>query len=374
MRPAKAGVATGVVLAALAGGWVAWAQIGTPTDSAKPAPSPAAAAAPAAPIDADPGRTAPTPPGTAHLAFVINSNEASISLVDVATRHEVRRIPVLREPHHMALTPDHRFLVIGDTTANEMLFLDPTNGTVERRITVSDPYQFGYSPDGKWLVVNGLLRNQIDIFNAATMQLAARVPVSSMPSHLNFSSDSATVYVSLQSSNSLVAIDVRSSKPVWKSVVGPVPAGVLWHRGKLLVGIMGADYVAVVDPATGRMERRVQTAKGAHVLFVPPDGKVIYVTNRVDGSVVVLDPDTLNEIRRFRIPGGPDDMDFAPDGKIWVTRRWAQSVAVVDPLTGSFQTMQTGRSPHGIWLNTHDALSRPESIASDRFSMPKHGA
>jgi len=279
----------------------------------------------------------------------------------------------MREPHHMALTPDHRFLVIGDTTANEMLFLDPTNGTVERRITVSDPYQFGYSPDGKWLVVNGLLRNQVDIFDAATMQLAARVPVSSMPSHLTFSPDSATVYVSLQSSNSLVAIDVRSGKPVWKSVVGPVPAGVLWHRGKLLVGIMGADYVAVVDPATGHVERRVQTAKGAHVLFAPPDGKVIYVTNRVDGSIVVLNPDSLSEIRRFRIPGGPDDMDFAPDGKIWVTRRWAQSVAVVDPLTGAFQTIQTGRSPHGIWLNTHDNLHGSATLMSERSALPSPG-
>jgi len=97
--------------------------------------------------------------GTARLAVVINSNEGSISLIDVATRQEVRRIPVLRELHHMALTPDHRFFVIGDTTANNMLFLDPTNGTVERRSAVSDPYQFGYSPDGKWLVVNGRLRN-----------------------------------------------------------------------------------------------------------------------------------------------------------------------------------------------------------------------
>jgi len=53
---------------------------------------------------------------------------------------------------------------------------------------------------------------------------------------------------------------------------------------------MGSDYVVVVDPATRRVERRVQTAKGAHVLFVPPDGKLIYVTNRVDGSIVVLIP------------------------------------------------------------------------------------
>jgi DNA-binding beta-propeller fold protein YncE len=94
---------------------------------------------------------------------------------------------------------------------------------------------------------------------------------------------------------------------------------------------------------------------GAHVLFVPHDGKVIYVTNRVDGAIVALDPNTLAEVRRFGISGGPDDLDFPPDGKIWVTRRWANSVSIVDPLTATFETLETGRSPHGIWLNTHDA-------------------
>jgi len=66
-------------------------------------------------------------------------------------------------------------------------------------------------------------------------------------------------------------------------------------------------------------------------------------------------------------------MDFAPDGKIWVTRRWAQSVAVVDPLTGAFQTMQTGRSPHGIWLNTHDRLPGSAPPMSQRPAATNPG-
>lgn len=368
MRPITISLMAGGTLVALAGGLFALAESGPGADLPKVALAPGVSTGPISPR-----QPPPTSTKVDGLAFVINSGEASISLVNVLTRQEVRRIPVLREPHHMALTPDHRFLVVGDTTANEMLFLNPETGEVERRIAISDPYQFGYSPDGKWLVVNGLLRNQIDIFDASTMQLSTRVPVSAMPSHLNFSPDSATVYVSLQSTNSVVAIDVRSGKPIWKSVVGPTPAGVLWHRGKLLVGVMGADYVAVVDPATGRVERRVQTAKGAHVLFVPHDGKVIYVTNRVDGSVVVLDPDTLAEIRRFRIAGGPDDMDFAPDGKMWVTRRWAQSIAVVDPVAGTYETLRTGRSPHGIWLNTHDNLPQAGDMTTNRSATPKPG-
>ena len=341
-------------LMAIMGCWLAWAEIRPASESASPQrPQAAEAAAPGQPGPTPHPAVAGQAPG---LAFVINSGDASVSLFDVATKQELRRVPMEREPHHMALTPDRKSLVVGDTAANEMVFLDPSSGDVQRRVTISDPYQFGYSPDGKWLVVNGLARNQVDIYDVATMALSSRLHVSSMPSHENFSPDSSTVFVSLQGSNSVVAIDLRSGKPVWQAVVGPTPAGVLWHRGKLLVGIMGADYVAVVNPATGKVERRIKTGRGAHVLFVSHDGKLIYVSNRVDGSIVVLDAGTLEEIRRFRVKGGPDDMDFAPDGRIWATLRWAQAVALIDPLTGEAERLSAGRSPHGIWLNTHDAL------------------
>ena len=297
-------------------------------------------------------------PGLAHarpLAFVINSGDASISLVDTGTQQEVRRVPVLREPHHMALTPDGRSLLVGDTAGNAIFFLDPQTGATQRQATISDPYQLQFSPDGKWLVVAALARNQVDIYDAATLTLAHRIPASSMPSHINYAPDSSVAYISLQGTNALMAVDLRSGAVLWKAPVGRTPAGVLWLNGKLLVGIMGADYVAVVDPATGAVERRVTTARGAHNLFVSPDGRTLYVCNRVDGSISVLDPRTLAVRSRIAMSGGPDDLDFAPDGKIWVTRRWAHSVAVLDPATGQYSTFETGRSPHGIWLNTHPA-------------------
>ena len=58
-------------------------------------------------------------------------------------------------------------------------------------------------------------------------------------------------------------------------------------------------------------------------------------------------------VHTYKIPGGPDDIDFAPDGRMWVTRRFAQKVAVVNLATGDYDTINVGRSPHGIWLNTH---------------------
>jgi DNA-binding beta-propeller fold protein YncE len=289
----------------------------------------------------------------AGLAFVLNSGSASISLVDISTQREVSRIPVLREPHHLALSPGGRELLVGDSAANEVLFLNPGTGSIERRMPVADPYQLGFSPNGKFLTVNGLARNQVDIYDAATMRLVHRFPLASMPSHLAYAPNSSVVYVSLQGTDSLAAIDLTELTVRWITKCGKTPAGVLWHNDRVLVADMGSDDVVVIDPRDGHIVQRVRTGKGAHQLFLSPGGRTIYVNNRVAGTTTALNANTLAVERSYVIPGGPDDIDFAPDGKLWITRRWAGKVAVLDPKTGDYTSIAVGRSPHGIFLNTH---------------------
>ena len=289
--------------------------------------------------------------GAAGAVLVMNSAAASLSVLDMATLRETRRIPVLREPHHWALTPDGRDLLVGDTVGNELLFLDPVTFALRRRLPVADPYQLGFSPDGKFLVVNGLARAQIDIYDAGTYALVKRFKIKSMPSHMDFSPDSAVVYISLQGTGRLVAIDLRRMAILWDKPVGPAPAGVMVQNGHVLVANMGADDLSVVDPADGRVLSHIRTGRGAHQLFRSPDRKLIYVNNRIDSTIVVLDAASLKEIRSYKLPGGPDDIQFAPDGHIWVTMRFAHKVAVLDPKTGDYTTIETGRSPHGIFLN-----------------------
>lgn len=285
------------------------------------------------------------------IAFIINSGGASISVIDMGTQKEVRRIPTLREPHHVALSPDGRSLLVGDTAGNQMMFLDPNTGAVQRRIPLADPYQLGFSPNGKFLTVNGLARNQVDVYDAGTMKLLKRFHVVATPSHLAYSPDSSMVYVTLQDSDKLAAFDLRTMTPAWTVPIGKTPAGVLWLNGRLLVADMGTDHLAEVDPATGKVIGTVETGRGAHQLFLSPDKKILWVNNRAGGTTVSLDSKTLKLIRTYKIPGGPDDLDFAPDGKLWITRRWAESVAVLDPATGSYETISVGRSPHGLFLN-----------------------
>ncbi len=119
----------------------------------------------------------------------------------------------------------------------------------------------------------------------------------------------------------------------------------------------------MVDPSTGAVLRRVTTGTGPHNLFLTADRSTLYVSNRLGGSLAVLDPGSLTLRQTFSLPGGPDDMGIAPDGKLWIALRFREKVAVMDPVSGDYDTIDVGRSPHGIFLNTE--LRKPGKLTAE---------
>ncbi len=286
------------------------------------------------------------------LAMVMNSGEASVSIIDMTAKTVIRTVPTLREPSHWALSPDRSKLYIADASGNSLFILDPETGAPLGHRVIADPYQLGYTPDQKYLVVNALRLNHVDVYDAASFALVKRFSPGAMPSHLDFSPDGRWTFCSCQDSGTLFSFDNATLTPRWTVKVGPTPAGVLWLNGKVLVAIMGSDHVVEVDPRSGALGRRVTTDKGAHNLFLTADGGTLYVSNRIGGSLTALDPATLAVRRTYNLPGGPDDIGIAPDGKLWVALRFAETVAVLDPASGDYDSIPVGRSPHGIFLTT----------------------
>ena len=183
------------------------------------------------------------------------------------------------------------------------------------------------------------------------MKLLKRFPVVATPSHLAYSPDSSTVFVSLQDSDKLAAFDLRTMTEKWIVPIGKTPAGVLWLNGRVLVADMGTDYLAAADPATGKVVAAYRDRQGgAPVVLVAgwqnPVGQQPRRRHHRLARQHHAEADP-----RYNIPGGPDDLAFAPNGKIWITRRWAEKVAVLDPATGAYETIDVGRSPHGLFLN-----------------------
>ncbi|MBB5690345.1 YncE family protein [Roseomonas alkaliterrae] len=294
-------------------------------------------------------------PAAADLVYVLNSTDATISILDAFTRQEVRRIPALREVHHLVLSPDGRDLLIADSGGNEIFFVDPATGDVRRRERISNPYHLDFSPDGRHLVIASLRRNQVDIYDANGPTLLARLRMPEKPSHMAFSPDARVVYVTLQGSGTVAAISLETRQPLWEAPVGREPAGIIWHRGRLIVGIMGSENFVVLNPQTQQIERTIPVGRGAHTIFPAPDGRALWATSRVQSRLAEIDPDTLEVRRLIELPGGPDCIAFDPDGRIWATLRWAGRIARVDPRSGEFETIRVGRSPHGIFVHPRRA-------------------
>ena len=293
------------------------------------------------------------------VVIVLNSREDSMSLIDPSSYKEIGRVPVGKGPHHLLATPDNSHLIVANAGSNNLVVVDPKTAEFRKRISrIADPYHLGFSRDGRWFVANGNRLNRVDIYRYKDLDftLAAKLMMPSTPSHMTFSTDNI-VFVTLQDSNQLVAVALETQKVKWKVGTGPSPAGVwLTPDGKyLLVAATAADFVEVFNAQTGHKIKQFTTGNGAHNFLAMGDGRHVLISNRVQGSISIIDQLALTVTETFAVPGGPDDMELTADGKeLWVTARWRNRVEVVDMATRKIKkTIKVGRSPHGIYRRNH---------------------
>jgi YVTN family beta-propeller protein len=307
------------------------------------------------------------PRAMAENVVVLDSGEAKIDLIDEASRHVVATMPAGKEPHHLMITPDGKTLIVANSISDNFMFLDPHTGAVRGWLQdMEDPYQLGFSPDGKWFVTNGLRLDRVDIYryDGKDFSLARHVPIRKMPSHMTFSLDNKTVFVSLQESGEVAAIDLPTQTILWRLHVGDDPAGLWMVPGNryLLVGMTGEDDVTVVDTQTHAVVKKIHTGRGAHNFRSLDDGTHVAVTNRVDSTISILDYKTLTNTGDITgLMPGPDDMELQADRRhLWVTFRFSRHVGVIDLATRKLvSTIEVGRSPHGIFMGDRAPVYAP---------------
>jgi YVTN family beta-propeller protein len=300
---------------------------------------------------------AQTPP-----IFVLNSLDASVSVIDPATWKETKRIATGKEPHHLYLTPDEKSLIIANALGDSLTFIDPRTAEIQRTVRgILDPYHLRFSPDMKWFVTAANRLNHVDIYrwDGKDMVLAKRISTGKTPSHLWIDSKSSAVYVSMQDSDELVAIDLATQTQRWRIKTGPMPADVYGTPDDrhVLVGLTGSDSVEVFDVSgkEPKSVRKIKTGDGAHAFRAAGDRRHVYVSNRVANTISKLDMQTFEVTASFAAPGGPDCMDVMGGGKLLlVTSRWARKLTVIDTEQKKIvRQVNVGKSPHGVWTLDH---------------------
>jgi len=174
---------------------------------------------------------------------------------------------------------------------------------------------------------------------------------------MDFSADGSYAIASCEFSGELVKFG-SSGRRVLGTLrldgANPMPQDVkLSPDGRVFyVADMMAGGVWLVDGARLRVVGFVRTGRGTHGLYASRDSRVLYVSNRGEGSISMVSFATRKPVAKWRLPGGgsPDMGGVSADGKVlWLSGRYHREVYAIDTRNGRLlDRIPVGNGPHGL--------------------------
>jgi YVTN family beta-propeller protein len=284
----------------------------------------------------------------------------SVSVVDPTTFKVISTFPVGREPQHVTPSYDMRVLWVANDLGNSLTPIDAATGNVGAPVAVDDPYNLYFTPDGTRAVVMAEARHRMDFLDPNTMALqkALQVPCDGL-NHMDFSPDGRTALASCEFDGNLLVVDLANEVVIRKIQVGGMPQDVKLAPDATVyyVADMQRGGVHLIDAVTYRELGFVPTGKEAHGLYPSRDARYLYVSNRREGSVSVIDFATRTVVAKWVFDhghGSPDMGGVSADGRIlWLTGRYDGELYAIDTTTGllAVPPIKVGRGPHGacVW-------------------------
>jgi DNA-binding beta-propeller fold protein YncE len=173
---------------------------------------------------------------------------------------------------------------------------------------------------------------------------------------MDFSADGRYLIASCEFGGAVIKVDVEHQKFLGRLPVEPhgMPQDVkLSPDGSVFyVADMDAGGVHLIDGESFSQIAFIPTGKGAHGLYVSRDSRVLYISNRGEGSISVLDFASRKLIHKWLLPGGgsPDMGGVSADGKVlWLAGRYNSEVYAIDTSDGKLLArIPVGHGPHGL--------------------------
>jgi YVTN family beta-propeller protein len=282
--------------------------------------------------------------------YVPNEHSNTVSVIDAVTLKVIREIKVGASPEHIAPGPDLARLYVDDDGLTE---IDPRTSEVTRHIPVQKPYNLYFTEDGKHAIVVAEDLDRLDIYGypAWAFERSIAIPWKGID-HMDMSSDGSFLIATTEYAGVIVKIDLRDMAIVGSAKLASLPVDVrLSPDGtRFYVTDQGRHGVIVIDPATMTEKRFIPTGRGAHGLAISRDTRFLYVSDRLEGTIAVIDTSKDAVVARWIVGGSPDMLQVSPDGtQLWFGDRFADTVAVIDTRSGKvISRIKVGRSPHGL--------------------------
>jgi YVTN family beta-propeller protein len=304
-------------------------------------------------------RIAPAARGARELVYVPNSRSDTVDVIDPHTYKVIRHFAVGGLPQHVVPSWDLKTLYVTNDTGNSLTPINPVSGKPGPAIPVEDPYNMYFTPDGRYAIVVAERLRRLDFRDAHTFRLHHSVDVPCVGvDHIDFSADETYLIASCEFSGQLVKVDVASERVVGTLTLPDGRSGMpqdvkLSPDGKIFyVADMMANGLWKIDGRRFKVVGFLRTGAGVHGLYPSRDAKLLYATNRGEGSISVISFRTRKVVKKWRIPGGgsPDMGGVSANGKVlWVSGRYNGVVYAISTRNGRLLArIPVGSGPHGL--------------------------
>jgi len=278
------------------------------------------------PVGGEPVDLAVTPDGK--RVYVVDSVGESVTVLDTATNAQIGPpIPMGAKPRGIAITPDGLTAVISNSGDDTVTFLStPANGQLGPPVAVGEePEGIGITPDGRLAFVaqKGGGLSAIDI---ATRTVVGTVPDALGPSRIAIGPRGGRGFVTNSASNSVTAFNPAALTVVGAPItVGEQPAGIgIESSGTLAYAASPTD--GTVTPFNTSLNVPIGgplAFPGATGVALRPDGLAGYVTNAAGAVVSILDTTRNAAAGAIGVGASPVAVAFAPNqgpvASFWVS-------------------------------------------------------
>jgi YVTN family beta-propeller protein len=307
-----------------------------------------------------PGNFSPIVRQDPALVYVPNSQSNTVDVIDQQTLKIIRSFPVGARPEHVVPAYDLKTLYAVSDLGNSLQPIDPVTGrTSGGAIQVPDPYNMYFTPDGRYAITVAERLKRLDFRDPHTMALRVSLDVPSCPGvdHADFSPDGRYMYVSCEFLGAMIEVDLLGRPRVIRTLdLQPKPASPqdvkLSPDGKLLyTADQDRGGLWEIDPVSFTVVGFLPTGRGAHGLYPSRDARYLYVSNRKEGTISVVDFATRRIVKTWDLGSSSPDMGgVSNDGKtLWLSGRYNSEVYVIDTQTGTLRArIPVGEGPHGL--------------------------
>ena len=295
--------------------------------------------------------------GFRSLVYVPNSESATVTVIDPNTYKVIDTFATGALPQHVTPSYDLQTLWVDNDLGDSLTPIDPRTGKPGRPVPVTDPYNLYFTPDGRRAIVVAERLERLDFRDPKTMKLkhSLSVPCRGVD-HLDFTADGRYALASCEFGSSMLVIDIANERVVRpitlpRTYGAPQDVKLAPDGSVFYVADQVAGGVWLFDAHSFKETGFIATGAGTHGLYVSRDSRYLYISNRSEGSVSVLDFATRKLIHKWPIPGGSPDMGgVSADGKVlWLSGRYSAEVYAIRTTDGKLVArIPVGSGPHGL--------------------------